>query len=127
VRSIVDRFLEHSRIFVFGPDEKAKIFFSSADWMPRNFYRRVEVMFPIEATHLRKRVLQEIVPAYWSDNVKARELQSDGTYVRITPEPGTPSFRSQQELQLLSEPPSIDGESERKKKIAKKLEQAKAG
>ena len=49
VRSIVDRFLEHSRVYIFGPDEEADILLASADWMPRNFYRRVEVMFPIEA------------------------------------------------------------------------------
>ena len=49
VRSIVDRFLEHSRIYVFSPDDEAQIYLASADWMPRNFYRRVEVMFPIEA------------------------------------------------------------------------------
>ncbi len=57
VRSIVDRFLEHSRIYVFSPDEEAQIYLSSADWMPRNFYRRVEVMFPIEAPDLKTRVL----------------------------------------------------------------------
>ena len=53
VRSIVDRFLEHSRMYVFGPDDEAQIFLASADWMPRNFYRRVEVMFPIESPPLR--------------------------------------------------------------------------
>src|SRR5256886_9255711 len=65
VRSIVDRFLEHSRIFVFGPDEDCKVYLSSADWMPRNFYRRVEAMFPIEAPELKDRILHEILPAYF--------------------------------------------------------------
>jgi polyphosphate kinase len=98
VTSIVDRFLEHSRVMVFGPDDSAKVFVSSADWMPRNFYRRVELMFPIESTPLRRRVLTEIVPAYLADNVKARELQSDGSYVRVeVPDDETP-FRCQEEL-----------------------------
>ncbi|HEY6564431.1 MAG TPA: polyphosphate kinase 1, partial [Pirellulaceae bacterium] len=83
VRSIVDRFLEHSRILVFGPDETAQIFLSSADWMPRNFYRRVEIMFPVESPGLRKRILQEILPAYRADNVKSRALQPNGAYVRV--------------------------------------------
>src|SRR5262249_10524416 len=72
VRSIVDRFLEHSRLYIFGPDEEAEIMLASADWMPRNFYRRVEVMFPIEAPKARERILEEIVPAYLRDNVKSR-------------------------------------------------------
>ncbi len=98
VWSIVDRFLEHSRIYVFGPDESAKIYLSSADWMPRNFYRRVEVMFPIESPPLCRRILQEIFPAYRADNVKSRELRSDGTYQRIKVKAGEKPYRSQQEL-----------------------------
>ena len=84
VRSIVDRFLEHSRIYVFGPDAEAKVFLSSADWMPRNFYRRVEVMFPIEQADLRDRILHEIVPAYLMDNVKARAA-AGGRHLRAAP------------------------------------------
>src|SRR5690606_34435386 len=61
VTSIVDRFLEHSRLFVFSPDEEAEVYLSSADWMPRNFYRRVEVMFPVEAPELKQRILHEIL------------------------------------------------------------------
>jgi polyphosphate kinase len=98
VRSIVDRFLEHSRIYVFGPDSDAKVYLSSADWMPRNFYRRVEVMFPIEAAELKDRVLHEIVPAYLLDSVKSRLLQPDGTYLRIQPAPGEPPYRCQERL-----------------------------
>ena len=100
VISIVDRFLEHSRIFVFGDGDNPKVFLSSADWMPRNFYRRVEVMFPIEAQPLKKRILREILPAYLKDNSRARILQSDGTYVRKRPQNGEASFRCQQELLL---------------------------
>jgi polyphosphate kinase len=98
VRSIVDRFLEHSRIYVFGPDSDAKVFLSSADWMPRNFYRRVEVMFPIEAPELKDRLLHEIVPAYLLDSVKARLLQPDGAYLRIQSAPGEAPYRCQERL-----------------------------
>lgn len=97
VRSIVDRFLEHSRISVFGVDSP-KVFLSSADWMPRNFHRRVEIMFPILSGSLRKRILGEIIPAYSADCVKARELQSDGTYERVKRSKSKASFRCQLEL-----------------------------
>ncbi len=80
VTSIVDRFLEHSRIYVFSPDDEAKVFLSSADWMPRNFHRRVEVMFPVEAPELKDRILREIIPAYRRDNTRTRVLGPDGTY-----------------------------------------------
>ncbi len=98
VRSIVDRFLEHSRIYIFGPDSDAKIFLSSADWMPRNFYRRVEVMFPVEAPELKDRILHEILPSILLDNVKARMLQPDGTYVRMQPATGEAPYRCQERL-----------------------------
>jgi polyphosphate kinase len=98
VRSIVDRFLEHSRIYVFSPDEEAQIYLASADWMPRNFYRRVEVMFPIEAPKARERILEEIIPAYLRDNVKARILCADGTHYRAERAPDAPRHRCQEEL-----------------------------
>jgi polyphosphate kinase len=98
VRSIVDRFLEHSRIFVFNPPEEARVFLASADWMPRNFYRRVEVMFPIERPALKERILNEIIPAYLRDNVRARILQPDGTYVRAPRGADEPLHRAQFEL-----------------------------
>jgi polyphosphate kinase len=101
VTSIVDRFLEHSRIYIFSPDDEAQIYLASADWMPRNFYRRVEVMFPIEAPDLKSRILHQIVPVILRDNVKARLLQSDGTYVRLTPAEGELRHRSQEELMQL--------------------------
>ena len=101
VRSIVDRFLEHSRIYVFGPDEDCQIYLGSADWMPRNFYRRVEVMFPIEAAELRERILHEILPAYLMDNVKTRILQPDGTYFRLKPPEGGMAYRCQERLLAL--------------------------
>jgi polyphosphate kinase len=101
VRSIVDRFLEHSRVYVFGPDDDCQIYLSSADWMPRNFYRRVEVMFPIEAPDLRERILHEILPAHLMDNVKARILQPDGTYIRLHSPEGGVAYRCQERLLAL--------------------------
>ena len=101
VRSIVDRFLEHSRIYVFGPDDDCEIHLASADWMPRNFYRRVEVMFPIESPELKERILHEIMPAYLNDNVKARILQPDGSYVHLQPPEGGIAYRCQERLLAL--------------------------
>lgn len=101
VRTIVDRFLEHSRIFVFNPDEEAKVFLASADWMPRNFYRRVEVMYPIEAPDLKDRILHEIVPAYLKDNVKCRLLRPDGSHERLQAASQETRYRCQEDLLVI--------------------------
>ena len=98
VRSIVDRFLEHSRIMVFGEAGKEQIYLSSADWMPRNFERRVEVMFPIEAPELKRRICDEIIPVYLRDNCRARVLMPDGSYVRAAAWHDEPEHRAQREL-----------------------------
>ncbi len=82
VISIVGRFLEHSRIFYFGNGGKPKVYLGSADWMPRNLFRRVEVVFPVLDPGLRKRITDVIIPGYLSDCVKARVLGSDGVYTR---------------------------------------------
>jgi polyphosphate kinase len=82
VRSIVGRFLEHSRIYYFANGGEEQIYLSSADWMPRNLYDRVEVMFPVKDELLRERVQHEILDAYLADNTKARVLESNGQYVR---------------------------------------------
>jgi polyphosphate kinase len=86
VISIVGRFLEHSRIYHFGNDGQPEVFLSSADWMPRNFLRRVEVAFPIENPALRDHLIKEVLPRFLNDHVKAREMQSDGSYRRLKPE-----------------------------------------
>jgi polyphosphate kinase len=104
VRSIVDRFLEHSRIYVFGPDEEARVFLSSADWMPRNFFRRVELMFPVLAPDLATRILKEIVPAYLADNTRARQLGADGVFHLLHPGPGQPPVRCQMQMLEQSAP-----------------------
>jgi polyphosphate kinase len=96
VISIVDRFLEHSRIFYFGNDGDPQVYVGSADWMDRNLSRRVEVVFPVEVPELKRRLIDEILATTLADNVKARELLSDGTYRRITPAEGEPRVRSQE-------------------------------
>ncbi len=95
VVSIVDRFLEHARIFYFEGGGKREVYLSSADWMPRNFQRRVEVMFPIEDEALRDRVVDEILAIALADNTKARILRPDGSYFRAAPPPGGTPLRSQ--------------------------------
>lgn len=80
VRSIVGRFLEHSRILYFENGGKPEIYLGSADWMPRNLYERVEVLFPLKDAQLRERIVSEILPAYLSDTRKARLLGPNGTY-----------------------------------------------
>ena len=81
VRSIVGRFLEHSRIFYFANGGEDEVYLGSADWMPRNLHERVEVLFPIKDAMLKQRVRGEILEAYLADNMQARILQPDGTYV----------------------------------------------
>jgi polyphosphate kinase len=100
VRSVVGRFLEHSRIFYFANGGDEEFYLGSADWMPRNLYERVEVMFPIKDPMLRDRIHHEILEAYLADNVKARVLRRDGTYVRAWQaagkrKPSVPGFSAQ--------------------------------
>src|SRR5436190_2499608 len=80
VRSIVGRFLEHSRIFYFENDGQPKMYLGSADWMPRNFFRRIEIVFPIEDAALCKRIVEQILAAHLADNMKASVLDSEGVY-----------------------------------------------
>jgi polyphosphate kinase len=102
VRAVVDRFLEHSRVFYFENDGDPEIFLGSTDWMPRNFYRRIEIAFPVESPRLKERIISEILPVVLADNVKARSLGHDGVYERLAPEPGNPSVRSQMVFQDLA-------------------------
>jgi polyphosphate kinase len=80
VRSIVDRFLEHSRIFYFENGCQPEVFLSSADWMPRNFYRRIETAFPILDGNARERIVSEMLALPLADNTRARVLQPSGAY-----------------------------------------------
>jgi polyphosphate kinase len=93
VRSIVGRFLEHSRIFCFENGGEPDVFIGSADWMPRNLHERVEVLFPLKDRLLRERVIYEILAAYLADNLKARFLQKDGRYLRSWQSPAGRSKR----------------------------------
>lgn len=95
VTSIVGRFLEHSRLFYFGNNGDPQIYLGSADWMPRNLYKRVEVIFPILDPALKKRLIEEIIATFLADNTKARLLQNDGTYVRRKPAEGEKPSASQ--------------------------------
>jgi polyphosphate kinase len=85
VRSIVGRFLEHSRIFYFTNGGEPDLYLGSADWMPRNLYERVEVMFPVKDGSLRKRIFDEILETYLRDNDKTRTLRANGSYSRAHP------------------------------------------
>jgi len=126
VRSIVGRFLEHSRIYFFDNGGEEEVYIGSADWMPRNLYERVEVLVPLRDPMLRERVRQEILEAYLADNLKTRVLNRDGSYRRIwqaagskragKPPSGPNAFNAQdfliglaegkQSLQAIPSPPS---------------------
>jgi polyphosphate kinase len=96
VISIVDRFLEHSRIFYFHNNGDTQVYIGSADWMDRNLSRRVEIAFPIEHTELKHRLVHEILAISLADNMKARELLADGTYRRVQRAADQPAMRSQE-------------------------------
>ncbi len=104
VRSIIGRFLEHTRVYYFLNDGAPEVFGSSADWMDRNLYRRVETCFPIEHKKLRNRVIREL-DYYLNDNVQAWELQSDASYVRMSPGDAEPQAAQLTLLQELSAKP----------------------
>jgi polyphosphate kinase len=95
VISIVGRFLEHSRIYYFDNAGNPEVYLASADWMPRNFIRRVEIAFPIEDPILRDEIINEVLPRFLNDRIKARELQADGSYIRLKPEEGAPRLQAQ--------------------------------
>ena len=96
VKSIVGRFLEHSRVFIFENSGHTEIYCSSADWMPRNLNRRVEAMFIIEDPLIRDRILDHIIPTILADNVKSYVLQPDGAYLRPDVKAGEPRVNCQE-------------------------------
>lgn len=104
VRSILGRFLEHHRVFFFHDGGKRTLYLGSADWMPRNFFSRVEVCFPIEGKKFRKRLLEEGLMVYLKDNQNAWELQEDGTYKRALPGDDPPFSAQESLLEKLAEP-----------------------
>jgi polyphosphate kinase len=98
VSSVVGRFLEHSRAFSFGVGDEEEMYISSADWMPRNFYRRVELMVPILDEKAREKIRQEVFEPLQRDNCRARDLGSDGLYSRRIAPSGEAAYDAQQAL-----------------------------
>ena len=104
VRSIVGRFLEHSRIYHFANGGDEEIYLGSADWMPRNLFERCEVVFPVRDPAGKARIKEEILAAYLADTVKARLQQADGTYLRASKVlKDSPAFSSQDFMMQLAE------------------------
>ncbi len=102
VVSIIDRYLEHSRILWFENGRQGELYLASADWMPRNLEKRVETMFPVLQENLRKEILK-ILKLYFSDNTKAHVLESSGYWHRKTRKPGEKYVRAQETLQQKEE------------------------
>jgi polyphosphate kinase len=96
VTTIVGRFLEHARIYYFRNGGQEEVFVGSADLMPRNLDRRVEILFPIDVPHLRQAVIHDILRVHLQDNVQARRLLPDGSYQRLSPRPDEPAVNSQE-------------------------------
>jgi polyphosphate kinase len=128
VRSIVGRFLEHSRIYHFANGGNDEIYLGSADWMPRNLFERCEVVFPVRDQAAIDRIHNEILPAYLADTVKARMQQSDGAYIRASKLfKDAPNFSSQDFLMRLAEgkadldaiPPAVPAKAAAVKTAAK--------
>ncbi|MCF7689858.1 MAG: polyphosphate kinase 1 [Cephaloticoccus sp.] len=97
VRSIVGRYLEHARVFYFenSTGNEPLIYAGSADWMSRNFFRRIEVLFPIEAPEIRAWIINEMLPIEQQDNVNSRVLHANGAYLPRARRPGEPDFSAQ--------------------------------
>jgi polyphosphate kinase len=102
VTSVVDRFLEHSRIYYFRAGGQRKLYLSSADWMPRNFYSRYEVAFPVKDPQLKRYVHDTILGKGLADNQKAWLLKPDGSYARVVAGPGAAPVRSQTFFEALA-------------------------
>jgi polyphosphate kinase len=98
VRSVLGRFLEHHRVWYFENDGEPDVWLSSADWMGRNLFRRVEVAFPVRDPALRKRVVDEGLKAYLADNLDAWELDAEGRWSEVKARRGTRRRSAQAEL-----------------------------
>jgi polyphosphate kinase len=106
VRSIVGRFLEHSRIYYFENGGAEDVFLASADWMARNFFRRIELCFPVLDANLKKRVIREGLLPYLEDNVQAWVMNPDGNYERLRARKGSKGHSAQDELLALLATPT---------------------
>jgi polyphosphate kinase len=130
VTSVIDRFLEHSRVFYFGNGGDPQVYIGSADWMDRNLSRRVEVVWPVEQPDLKQRIIDEILATSVADNTKARVMASDGSYRRVLRKPDDPALRSQERFlelavaaaarrqlpTLVAPPPEVTTRQPRKKR-----------
>ena len=101
VRSIVGRFLEHTRVFYFRTGEDEEMYLSSADWMTRNIHRRVETMFPVLDESIKKRIMREIFETYFTDNCQSWQLEPDGTYTKTPIGRGHKRFAAQEALMAM--------------------------
>ena len=101
VRSIVGRFLEHTRVFYFHAGEDEEMYLSSADWMTRNIHRRVETMFPVLDESIKKRIMREIFETYFADNCQSWQLEPDGTYTKTPIGRGHKRFAAQEALMAM--------------------------
>jgi polyphosphate kinase len=104
VRSVVGRFLEHTRVFFFHNDGAEDVFLASADWMGRNFFRRIELCFPVLDPALKRRVIREGLQPYLDDNVKAWAMDAEGGYARLKPRRGRPRSVQEELLFTLATP-----------------------
>jgi polyphosphate kinase len=109
VRSVIGRFLEHTRIFYFRNNLAHNVYLSSADWMDRNFFRRIEVCFPVLDKKLKKRVIEEGLKIYLLDNCQACDMNADGQYRRRTPRRAAPMCAQTMLLQKLAGQPVEQG------------------
>ncbi|HEX9184052.1 MAG TPA: polyphosphate kinase 1 [Burkholderiales bacterium] len=104
VRSVVGRFLEHSRVFYFHNGGAEDVYLASADWMSRNFFRRIELCFPVLDPALKRRVIREGLQPYLDDNVLAWQMDSEGAYTRVKPRRGRPRSAQEELLFTLATP-----------------------
>ena len=118
VRSIIGRFLEHHRIYYFESSEA--LYLASADWMDRNFFRRIEVAFPLLDAKLKKRVIEEGLRKYLADNTQAWEMRSDGHYERLKPSRGVARSAQMELLAELAAPRVVEEAPEKTRKLKRK-------
>jgi polyphosphate kinase len=100
VRSVIGRFLEHSRVFYFRTGEVEELYLSSADWMNRNMVRRMEICWPVTNPGLRQRLIDECLLAYLHDGVDAWDMQSDGSYLPVSTHSGSVGHSAQHALMM---------------------------
>jgi polyphosphate kinase len=105
VRSVIGRFLEHSRAFYFANGGADEVYLASADWMDRNFFRRIEICFPVVDPELKQRVVREGLTPYLDDDCQAWDMQPDGSYLRAAPQ-GNRRYCAQERLLALLAPPA---------------------